>query len=39
MIVLWIYRSGALATIRLYAFVWAKRQLPPSVLRGNPNTL
>lgn len=38
MIVLWIYRSGALATIRLYAFVWAKRKLP-QVFYGATQTL
>ena len=38
MIVLWIYRSGALAAIRLYAFVWANASYP-QVFYGAIQTL
>ncbi len=38
MIVLWIYRSGALATIRLFAFVWANASYP-QVFYGATQTL
>jgi len=38
MIVLWIYRFGALAAIRLYAFVWANASYP-QVFYGAIQTL